>query len=65
MAAHDAYRFDNPDDELLPLRRCACGREYPPWEMTLSIYSDSPTEMPCCGRRLYFRQDIEIVEVQP
>ena len=58
-------RWENPDDELLPLTRCLCGAAYEPWEMTISIYPKNATVMPCCGRRLYFRQRIEVLAVQP
>jgi len=53
----------NPDDESLPLIQCVCGHRYKLWEVTLSIYPDTPTEMPCCGRRLYFSQVVTVHEV--
>lgn len=62
-AAVSEWQFGNPDDELLPVTRCACGQKYALWRMNISIDSDDPTEMPCCHRRVYFRQDIEIIEV--
>jgi hypothetical protein len=58
-------RFDLPDDELLPLTRCICGVAYKSWEMTLSIYEEDAVPMPCCGRRLYFRQTIEVLDAAP
>lgn len=59
-----AYRWENPDDESLPLTRCACGVEYKPWNLILSIYHDEPRDMPCCGRKLYFSNRVEIHEVK-
>ena len=56
-------RVGNPDDEICPLLRCVCGQEFKPWDQTISIYRDDPTEMTCCGRRLYFRNAIQIFEV--
>lgn len=59
----DGYRYGNPDDEHLPLRRCACGQLFNGWDVVLSIYPDDPTTMDCCGRQLYFSQQITIHEV--
>jgi hypothetical protein len=59
------YKFGPPDDEFLPLLQCTCGAQYQAWEMTLSVDADDPREMPCCGRKLYFRQFITITEVAP
>ena len=56
-------RFDNPDDECLPLTRCVCGVDHPSWEVVLSVYADDPQIMPCCGRKLYFAQSITVFEV--
>lgn len=61
--APERFEFGLPDDELLPITRCACGVVYARWEMTISIYATDPTTMPCCGRRVYFSQDIAIHEV--
>lgn len=58
------WAHGSPDDEILPVTRCVCGAKYRPWEFVISIYDDAPTEMPCCGRKVYFRQEIEIVEVE-
>lgn len=56
-------RFGNSDDELLPLTRCVCGQTFKLWELTLSVYADDPTRMDCCGRRLYFSNNVRILEV--
>ncbi len=58
-------RFGNPDDEHLPLLQCVCGVVHSDWSIVLSIYPNDPYEMPCCGRRLYFTQRIQIIEVEP
>lgn len=56
-------QFGNPDDEALPLLKCVCGRTFSSWELVLSMYEDDPEIMPCCGRKLFFRQSIRILEV--
>lgn len=58
------FMWSLPDDEMLPLTRCVCGAEYKTWEVTISIYPEDPTEMPCCGRKLYFVPKIEVREVK-
>ena len=52
------------DDELLPLTRCACGASFQPWDFTIGVYADSPTECPVCGRALYFSVEIHVYEVK-
>ena len=52
------------DDELLPLTRCVCGALFQPWDFTLGVYADSPTECPVCGRRFYFSVQIHVYEVK-
>jgi hypothetical protein len=54
--------FDNPDDEMLPLKKCVGGAAYGSWSVTLSVYSDDPTTMPCCGRRLWFCNGVRVYE---
>jgi hypothetical protein len=71
-AAHDGpcfprdvtaqVQFRNPDDELLPVTRCVCGCTFAPWKETLGIYPDQAQPMPCCGRRLYFTQRVQVWE---
>lgn len=56
------FLFGRPDDESLPLTRCACGVVYAEWTMILHLYADDPKQMPCCGRNLYFTQRIEVKE---
>jgi len=55
--------FGNPDDEFLPVTKCACGHEHEWWDFVLSIYADLPTECPKCHRKFYFKQTIQIIEV--
>lgn len=54
------WRF--PDDELLPLTRCPCGRTWGAWEFNISIYREDAVKCQC-GRRLYFTQTITVWEV--
>ncbi len=37
-------RFDNPDDELLPIWQCVCGMKYPVWNFVVGIYEDTARE---------------------
>lgn len=50
---------DLPDDECLPIE-CICGYGKKPWTFIISIYSDNPDECPQCGRKYYFKQDIQV-----
>jgi hypothetical protein len=60
----DQVRVGNPDDEICPVLRCVCGQKFEPWKQCLSVYRDNPTRMVCCGRRLYFCNEIQIFEVE-
>lgn len=55
--------YGSVDGENMPLLKCTCGRKFENWDFILSIYSDAPNKCDC-GRRLYFKQDIKIMEVQ-
>jgi len=57
-----AYRYAMPDDEGLPLLLCACGQGYAAWEQTIGVEAEYARPMPCCGRRLYWRQRIDVLE---
>lgn len=57
------FESGNPDDESLPILKCACGMHYSMWDFQLSIYKDDPSECPFCHRKFYFRQSIRIIEV--
>lgn len=56
--------FDNPDDELMPLRQCVCGKKFETWDCVISIYRDTPWECEC-GTKLYFSQSITVYQVRP
>ena len=61
----DQVSFDNPDDECLPITKCVCGAKFRAWsEFNISIYSDDPYPCPKCGRKLYFRNSIRVMEVK-
>lgn len=67
MSRHDVteyVEFGNPDDECLPITLCICGAKYEPWDKIISIYDDDPRPMPCCGRKLFFRQVVTVLEVK-
>ena len=53
----------NPDDESLPLVRCVCGSTHQRWTIQLGIDASDAEAMPCCGRRLYFRNHVRVFEV--
>jgi hypothetical protein len=55
--------FGNPDDELLPITKCACGQEWESWDFSIGIYEDEPKQCPACGRSFYFRNNIKVFEV--
>jgi len=54
--------FNLNDDELLPLTKCVCGKEFMPWSFVLGVYEDSPTPCPECKRKMYFRIEIRVYE---
>lgn len=56
-------KFEAPDDEMLPLMQCVCGKKYEAWEFAISIYRDDPYECRSCGRRLYFRNTVKVYEI--
>ena len=56
--------FWGNDGDTLPLTRCACGAEFPAWDFILSVYADLARQCPRCGRRMYFRNDIRVYEVE-
>lgn len=54
----------DPDGEAAPVLTCVCGTTHRPWEVFISIYDDSARPMPCCGRRLYFRNSVRVYQVE-
>lgn len=56
--------FQNNDDESLPLTQCVCGQKFKPWDFIIHIYEDDPKICPNCGRKLFFRNQIHVFEVQ-
>jgi hypothetical protein len=59
----DKMKFGNPDDELLPVTQCVCGKTFGLWEFVIGIYTENPYGCPSCGRKFYFKQAIEVYEV--
>lgn len=57
--------YANPDDEMLPLIQCVCGAKYAAWDLNLSVYPEHADPMPCCGRKLYFSNDVRVLELRP
>lgn len=56
--------FGLNDDECLPLKKCACGKEFAHWDFILGVYRDSPHECPDCKRKMYFAVEIKVYEVK-
>lgn len=54
--------WDN-DGEALPLTHCACGANFPAWDFILGPYTGMARQCPQCKRRMYFRNDIRVFEV--
>lgn len=61
----DNISFGNNDDELLPITQCVCGAKFKLWEFVISIYKDSPSYCPHCGRALVFELHIQILADKP
>ena len=53
-------KFGAVDDESLPLLKCVCGRRWPVWERDIGIYPDWAEPCPQCGRRLWFKNTIQV-----
>lgn len=56
--------FGGIDGEDLPLTKCVCGERFDYWDLTLHVYRDTAREMHCCGRKLYFRSTVQVLEVR-
>ena len=54
--------FDDNDGGLLPLVKCACGKEFESWTFCLETDEDEPRECPNCKRKMYFRIKITVYE---
>ncbi len=54
--------FYDSDGEHLPLIKCVCGRRSAAWDNILSIYRDAATKCPDCGRALYFKSTMRVLE---
>ena len=55
--------FGNPDDELLPVTKCACGAKFGRWAFVISVYEDDPHICKLCGRKLFFTNKVKVYEV--
>lgn len=60
----DYVDFQNPDDELLPLTMCVCGRRFEPWQFVISIYDEEPYDCPECGAKLVFHNAVRVYQVK-
>ena len=55
-------KFQNNDDEHLPITKCVCGKQFEPWSFIISIYEEDARKHHCenCGRAYFFRNEIRI-----
>ena len=60
----DLVSFGGNDGDLLPVYRCACGKEYAPWDFILSVDNGRPKTCHACGRRMYFDVAIRVYEIK-
>jgi len=60
----DQVEYGLNDDELLPLKKCICGKTFASWNHLLGVYKDSPTECPRCKRKYYFSVEIKVFQVE-
>ena len=49
-----------PDEELLSVTRCICGKEFGVWEFYISIYPDDPYRCPSCGHSFYYTNHVSV-----
>ena len=52
-----------PEDEYLPIMKCACGETFEHWGFTISMDKEDRTECPACGRNLRFTVEVKVFEV--
>jgi len=60
----DQVEFNNPDDELLPLTKCVCGKTFESWDFNIGVYDDMPTECSNCGRKFVFENNVKVFQVE-
>ncbi len=56
-------KVEDNDGEHLPLIKCVCGAEYPPWDFIISVYEDLAHGCRC-GRKFIFKNNITVWEVK-
>jgi hypothetical protein len=56
--------YELPDDEMLPITKCVCGKEIDLWHKTLSIYPDNIHPMECCGAKLYWVPALRVMQIK-
>lgn len=60
----DKVKFENPDDESLPLTRCVCGKEFQPWGFILGVEKEEGWmhQCPNCKRFLFWELHVKVFE---
>lgn len=56
--------FDFNDGDSLPITKCVCGYPFKSWTFILSNDKDDPNECPHCQRKLFFKNEIKVYEVE-
>jgi DNA-directed RNA polymerase subunit RPC12/RpoP len=59
----DQMEYGFSDGDYLPIEKCVCGAEFDWWEFSISIYENTPTECPKCGRKFFFTTHVSVWEV--
>jgi DNA-directed RNA polymerase subunit RPC12/RpoP len=60
----ESVNFGSNDEEILPLTRCVCGKEFDYWGFVLNIYPTNPAQCPSCKRKLFFAVNIAVYEIK-
>jgi len=59
----DLVSYDLPDGDCLPVNKCAYGHAYESWDFILMADRETPTTCKYCGRSMYFKLSICIMEI--
>lgn len=54
----------DPDGEMLPIRKCICGKQFGYWEQVICTDALDPWECPECHRKFFFLNNVSVYEVK-
>jgi DNA-directed RNA polymerase subunit RPC12/RpoP len=60
----DKVEYGDVDADMLPLHKCVCGIKFPYWEFILNDHVSELQECPNCGRKMFFKHLISVIEVK-